>query len=480
MSAPERALPFLTLTEAAEAIASREVSSLEVVRACIERIERLDPELHFFIWWEPEEALAAARAADARLAAGSAVGPLHGVPLAHKDMFYVAGKRSTCGSELRRSFRPTYTSTVMERLAGAGAINLGGLAMVEFAMGPHGYNAHLEQCRNPWNLEYIPCGSSSGSGVAVGARAVYGALGSDTGGSIRCPAAVAGVVGICPTYSRVSRYGAMPMSTSLECVGPLARTVRDCARMLRVIAGADGRDTSASDEPVPDWESTLGEDLRGVRVGVPDGYFYDGVADEIRATLAASLDVLRALGAEVVDVKVPPSIYEVAELHPVVMKAEGAANHSRWMRDRGAEYSDQVRHRLQAGFFIPATDYIQALKARGQLLAEFADAVFTHVDVLHTPLLPMAVPRISETMPSSGPAYLDMVVSLTRNTKIVNYLGLPAMSVPCGFSASGLPIGFQLIARPFAEERLFRVGHAYERATRWHALTPAGLEDRPA
>jgi len=465
-------LPFLTLTEVADAIASKKVSSLEVVRACVERIERLDPKLHFFIWSEPEEALAAARAADARLAAGGPIGLLHGVPLAHKDMFYVAGKRSTCGSKVRRDFRPTYTATVMERLAAAGAVNLGGLAMVEFAMGPHGYNAHLEQCRNPWNPEYIPCGSSSGSGVAVGARAVYGALGSDTGGSIRCPAAVAGVVGICPTYSRVSRYGVMPMSTSLDCVGPLARTVRDCARMLHVIAGPDGLDASASDEPVPDWEATLGDTLRGVRVGVPEGYFYDGVVDEIRTALTASLNVLGTLGADIVHVKVPPSLYEVAELQPVVMKSEGAANHSRWMRERPADYSDQVRNRLQAGFFIPATDYIQAIKVRTQFLAEFVDAVFTRVDVLHAPVLPMPVPRISETMPSSGPAYLDMVVSLTRNTKVVNYLGLPAMSVPCGFSRSGLPIAFQLIGRPFAEGRLFQVGHAYQRATPWHSMTP--------
>jgi aspartyl-tRNA(Asn)/glutamyl-tRNA(Gln) amidotransferase subunit A len=466
-------LPFLTMTEIADAIAARQVSSVEATRACIERIERLDPRLHFFIWSQLDEALAAARAADARQAAGQPLGPLHGVPMAHKDMFYVAGQRSTCGSKVRWDFRPDYTATVMERLDAAGAINLGGLAMVEFALGPHGYNASLEQCRNPWNPEHIPCGSSSGSGVAVGARAVYAALGSDTGGSIRCPAAVAGVVGICPTYSRVSRHGVMPMSTSLDCVGPLARTVRDCARFLRVIAGPDGRDTTASDAPVPDWEAGLGEDLRGVRVGVPEGYFYDGVADEIRAALAASLQVLRSLGAEIVHVKVPPSIHEVAELHPLIAKAEGAANHGRWMRERPRDYSDQVRNRLQAGFFVAATDYIQALKVRGQLLREFTAAVFERVDVLHTPVLPMPVPKISEAMPTSGPAYLDMVVALTRNTKVVNYLGVPALSVPCGFSTSGLPIAFQLIGRPFAEGRLFQVGHAYERATPWHGMHPS-------
>ena len=261
-------LPFLRLTEVADAIAAGKVSSEEVVRACLDRIERLDPRLHFFIWTEPEEALQAARRADARTATGEPLGPLHGVPLAHKDMFYVAGKLSTCGSKIRKDFRPAYTATVIERLEHAGAINLGGLAMVEFAMGPHGYNQHLAQCRNPWNTDHIPCGSSSGSGVAVGARAVYGALGSDTGGSIRCPAAVAGVVGICPTYSRVSRHGMMPMSFSLDCGGPLARTVRDCARILRVIAGADPRDPSCTSDPVPDYEAELNGTIRGVRVGV--------------------------------------------------------------------------------------------------------------------------------------------------------------------------------------------------------------------
>ena len=468
-----QALPFLSLTEVAEAIASRKVSSEEVVEACLARIERLDPLLHFFIWSQPEEARAGARVADARVAAGDPLGPLHGVPLAHKDMFYVAGKLSTCGSKIRKDFRPAYTATIMERLEAAGAINLGGLAMVEFAMGPHGYNAHLAQCRNPWQPDHIPSGSSSGSGVAVGARAVYGALGSDTGGSIRCPAAVSGVVGISPTYGRVSRHGVMPMSFSLDCAGPLARTVRDCARLLAVIAGPDPRDASCRAEPPPDYEAMLRGDLRGVRVGSPTTYFYEGVGEEVRAALADSLAVLRSLGAEIVELPMPPSLHEVAELHPLVMKAEGAANHGTWMRERGADYSDQVRNRLQAGFFIPATDYIQAIKVRGRLLDEFAGSVFTRVDVLHTPLLPMPVPTIAETMPSSGPAYLERVVSLTRNTKVVNYLGLPAMSVPCGFSGSGLPIAFQLIGRPFDEARLFQVGHAYESATPWHRMAPS-------
>lgn len=474
-----RELPFLSLTEAAAAIATREVSSEEVVGACVEQIERLDPILHFFIWKQFDEAIAAAKSADAKVADGEPLGPLHGVPLAHKDMFYMAGKRATCGSKIRREFRPTYTATAMQRLDDAGAINLGGLAMVEFAMGPHGFNQHLEQCRNPWNPEHIPCGSSSGSGVAVAARAVFGSLGSDTGGSIRCPAAVSGVVGLLPTYGRVSRHGMMPMSFSLDSGGPLARTVRDCARLLGVIAGADAHDATCRNVAVPDYEAELNAGMKGVRVGVPSTYFYDGVTPEVRAALEASLRVLQSLGAEIVPLPVPQSVYEVAELHPLVMKAEGAANHGNWMRERSAEYSDQVRNRLQAGFFIPATAYIEALKVRSQLLDEFVRDVFGKVDVLHTPVLPMPVPTIAETMPSNGVAYLDMVVALTRNTKVVNYLGLPALSVPCGFDAGELPMAFQLIGRPFDESLLFRVGHAYESATNWPRKVP-NLAQAPA
>lgn len=465
-------LTQMSLTEVASAIATKEASAEEVVRACVAQAERLDPTLHFFIWKQFDEAIAAARQADAKLAKGGALGPLHGVPLAHKDMYYMAGKLATCGSKIRRDFRPTYTATAIQRLDAAGAITLGGLAMVEFAMGPHGYNQHLEQCRNPWNPAHIPSGSSSGSGVSVGAHAVYGSLGSDTGGSVRCPAAVSGVVGLLPTYGRVSRHGMMQMSFSLDQGGPLARTVRDCARLLGVIAGTDAADATSSAEPVPDYETRLDAGIKGLRIGVPSTYFYDGVAPEVKAALDASLKVLASAGAEIVPVRLPQSIYEVAELHPLVMKAEGSANHSNWMRERSAEYSDQVRNRLQAGFFIPATDYIQALKVRAQLLDEFMKEVFGRVDVLHTPMLPMPVPTIEECQPANGVAYLNMVVALTRNTKVVNYYGLPALSVPCGFSASGLPLAFQLIGRPFDELSLLQTGHAYQGATDWHARTP--------
>ncbi|CAI7991775.1 Glutamyl-tRNA(Gln) amidotransferase subunit A [Geodia barretti] len=360
-------------------------------------------------------------------------------------MYYRAGKVSSCGSRIRREFRPATTATVLDRLDAAGAIDLGGLAMVEFAMGPHGFNAHLPRCRNVWDFGRIPCGSSSGSGTAVAGRLVYAALGSDTGGSIRCPAAANGVAGINPTQARVSRFGCMPMSWSLDVMGPLARTVRDCARVLGAIAGADENDATTSAEPVPDYEATLEQSVHGVRIGIPAGYFDEdldpGVAAAIEATHAA----------------------------------EGAANHLPWKRERDAEYSDEVGKRLQAGFFIPATDYINALQYRAHALRVFMDAVFGACDALLAPVLPMPTPTLADTAYRDGPAYLKMVVGLTRNTRVVNYLGLPALSVTCGFTPDGMPTSFQLIGRPFAEAFLFRLGHQYQRETDWHRRWPAAL-----
>jgi aspartyl-tRNA(Asn)/glutamyl-tRNA(Gln) amidotransferase subunit A len=461
----------LSLVELAQAIAQRKMSAREVTKAHLDRIDRLDPHVASFVSVDSEGAMAAADDADAAVARGEKLGPLHGVPLAHKDMFYRSGTSVACGSKVRKDFVPTNTATVLKRLDDAGAISLGSLAMVEFAMGPHGYNANLRQCRNPWALDHVPCGSSSGSGVAVASRFVAGSLGSDTGGSIRCPASACGVVGLLPTYSRVSRHGVMPMSVSLDSIGPLARTAEDCARLMNVIAGRDPADGTSSDVPTPDYEAGLDRPIKGLRIGVPSNYFSEGVSSEVEASLADSLDVLRSQGAIIVEIAMPLSIESVAELHPMVMKAEGAANHHLWMREFPDRYSSEVRQRLQAGFFVPAVDYIQALKLRGGFLREFGDAIFSKVDVLHTPVLPRAAPTITETTTADGPAYLSMVVSLTRNTKIVNYLGLPAISVPCGVTGGGLPISFQLIGRPFSEALLLRIAHTYQKETDWRVRT---------
>ena len=470
----EGEIAAMSLCEAADAVANGTLGATELVDAALARIDRLNPALHAFIRIEHEAARAQAREIDRSRSRGTA-GPLGGVPLAHKDMYYRAGRVSTCGARIRREFRPAATATVLERLDRAGAIDLGGLAMVEFAMGPHGFNAHLPRCRNVWDFERIPCGSSSGSGTAVAGRLVHAALGSDTGGSIRCPAAANGVVGINPTRGRVSRFGTMPMSWSLDVMGPLARTVQDLARVLGAIAGADANDATTSPEPVPDYEATLERSLRGVRIGVPAGYFDEDLDAGVAAVVEATHAVFAGLGAALVPVAMPALLDTVSAIHPLVMKAEGAANHLPWKRGRDADYSDEVGKRLQAGFFIPATDYINALQYRAGALQVFADAVFPACDALLTPVLPMPTPTLADTAYRDGPAYLKMVVGLTRNTRVVNFLGLPALSVTCGFTPDGMPTSFQLIGRPFAEALLFRLGHQYQRETDWHRRVPAAL-----
>ena len=468
-------LAAMSLCEAADAVASGDLSATDLVEAALARIDRLDPALHAFVRLEREDALARAQAMDQGRGRGEGAGPLAGVPMAHKDMYYRAGKVSGCGSRIRREFRPPATATVLERMDRAGAIDLGGLAMVEFAMGPHGFNAHLPRCRNVWDFERIPCGSSSGSGTAVAGRLVHAALGSDTGGSIRCPAAANGVAGINPTQGRVSRFGCMPMSWSLDVVGPLARTVRDCARVLGAIAGADENDATTSPVPVPDYEAAIERSVRGVRIGVPHGYFDEDLDPDVAAAIEATHAVFEGLGATLVPVAMPALLDTVSAIHPLLMKVEGAANHLPWKRARDEDYSDEVGKRLQAGFFIPATDYVNALQYRAHALRVFADDVFGACDALLAPVLPTPTPTLADTAYRDGPAYLRMVVGLTRNTRVVNYLGLPALSVTCGLTACGMPTSFQLIGRPFAEALLFRLGHQYQRETDWHRRWPAAL-----
>ncbi len=468
----ETDLTEMSLVELAGAIAGRKVTAREVTQAHLRRIDAFDDRVASFIRVDHEEALRAADLADGMAARGEPLGPLHGVPLAHKDMFYRAGVTAACGSRVRRDFIQTETATVLDRLDRAGAISLGSLAMVEFASGPHGYNANLRQCRNPWRLDHVPCGSSSGSGVAVAARFVAGSLGSDTGGSIRCPASANGVVGLLPTYSRVSCNGVMPMSFSLDSVGPIARTAADCARLMSVIAGQDALDPTSSAREVPDYEEGIDKPIAGLRIGVPNSYFGEGVSADVEGALSEALDALLSLGSSKADVRIPTSLRDVADLHPLVMKAEAAANHHLWMRHESERYSTEVRHRLQAGYFIPAVDYIQALKLRAALSNAFSASVFATADVLFTPVLPKAAPTIAETTTADGPSYLNMVTSLTRNTKICNFLGLPAISVPCGFTKEGLPISFQLIARPFGEPLLLRIAHAYQKITDWSRKSP--------
>ena len=462
---------LLSLVELADAIAARQISARDAVSAAVARAERLQPVLNCFISLQAEAALESAAAADDALARGAAPGPLHGVPLAHKDMFYRAGHVTTCGSRLRRDFVPDRDSSALARLHRAGAIYLGGLNMAEFATGPTGHNEHWGDCRNPWNPAHISGGSSSGSGASVAARVVFGALGSDTGGSVRLPSACNGVVGLKPTNGLVSRYGIMPLSHTLDTVGPLVRTVRDAARLTGVIAGHDARDPTTSRRPVPDYEAALERGADGLRIGVPTGYFHDMASAEVRALLEQSLDVLRAAGATVVAVPVP-DIERINHLSNVVLSSEAAAIHEAWIAGRPEDYQAQVRSRYEPGLHVPAVKYIQALAARAGLLREFVDSALGNVDALHTPAIPVPIPTRAETDVGAGAGMAEMVAGLSRCTRAANYLGVPGLIVPCGFSANGLPAAFQLMGRPFSEATLFRLGHAYQAATDWHTRAP--------
>ncbi|MCP5152420.1 MAG: amidase [Ectothiorhodospiraceae bacterium] len=461
------ALTHLSLVEAARMVRDGEVSSRELTEACIRRTERLGARLNCYISFDPEGALAQADAADRRRAAGETLGPLHGVPLAHKDMYYREGVVTTCGSRIRRDFRPDRTATVLTRLEAAGALNLGGLNMSEFAFGPTGHNHHFGPARNPWNTAHVTGGSSSGSGSAVAGRLVFGALGSDTGGSIRLPAAMCGLAGIKPTQTRVSRYGVMGLSYSLDTVGPLTRTVRDCARITEVIAGHDPLDPTSSRRPVAGYEAAATDpDIRGTRIGVPANYYYDGVHPEIRSALQASLDVYRSLGAEVVEVTLPDA-EATSVIGGALSGTEAIALHRAWLRDRPDDYGPQVRARLEMTLAYPAGDYLAALQVRPRVIRRFVEAVFSRCDVLHCPILGFPVPTIAETDVADSPEMRKMITDMTRCSRPINYLALPGLSVPAGFSSSGLPLSFQLIGRPFDEASLFRFGAAYEAAAGW-------------
>jgi aspartyl-tRNA(Asn)/glutamyl-tRNA(Gln) amidotransferase subunit A len=466
----------ISLIQAADAVRTGQTTSRELLHACWANLDAVNPLVNAVIWEEREAAEAAAEAADEAVRAGQPLGRLHGVPMAHKDMYYQAGRLSTCGSALRKDFRPTVTATVIERLAAAGAYVFAGLNMAEFAQNPTGHNKTFGDCHNPWNLPYVTGGSSSGSGASVAARFNYMALGSDTGGSIRLPASACGVTGLKPTQTRVSRYGVMPLSFSHDNVGPLARTARDCARVLQVIAGHDPKDPTSSREPVPSYESAMDGDLRGLRVGVPTKVFLDGADEPVVAAMEAALRVLTERGAVVSRFGLP-LMDAVAAYGGIVSRVEAAPIHAEWMRSDPQAYGAHISARMYPGYAIPAAYYVEALSRRGPILKAFADAVFSEVDVLVTPTIRTCLPTLEETDIDRGPPGTEhKFMALSANTRPFNYLGLPAISVPCGFDPNGCPIGLQIAGRPFAEGRVLKVAGAYQLDTKWHWARPPILD----
>ena len=466
-------LALLSVTEAADAFAKGEATAEAMVGACLARIDAFDGEVNSVVRLDREEALAAAAAQDKARAAGAALGPLAGVPMMHKDMYYRAGRVSTCGSAIRRDFVPSATATVLRRLDAAGAIDMGTLNMAEFAQNPTGHNAHHGDCHNPWNLPYCTGGSSSGSGAGVAARFFAAALGSDTGGSIRLPASICGVTGIKGTQTRVPRTGVMPLSFSMDNVGPLTRTARDAARIMGVISGKDPLDPTSAPEAVPDYEAALTGDLRGLSVAVPREWFFESADPIVVATFEAALEVLKSRGATVTRVSCP-SLRAIGTYVAVVSRVEAATIHANWMREHPGDYAVHLSGRLYGGYAIPGTYYLEALSRRGPLLRQFCAEAFAGHHIVATPTLRMRVPTLAETDIDADPqANWARHMAVSANTRPFNYLGLPTVSIPCGFDDRGLPVGMQITARPFAEARALMVADAFQRETDWHARVPA-------
>jgi aspartyl-tRNA(Asn)/glutamyl-tRNA(Gln) amidotransferase subunit A len=466
----------MTMAEAAHAIADRKISSLELTQAAIARARELQPRFNAFVRIDEEEAIAAARACDEELARGSLRGPLHGVPLAHKDMFYRQGRISTCGSKLRENWIADTTATVLRKLDAAGAIQIGTLNMTEFAYGPTGQNAWLGDARNPWNTDHITGGSSSGSAIVNAARIAFGALGSDTAGSVRMPASLCGVTGMKTTYGLVSRAGCMPLSASLDTVGTLTRTVEDNALMLSVIAGHDPADPVSATGEIGRYnqaaEAGKTSSLKGLRIGVPKGYFDQHLDAQVAALLSEAAAVYRDLGADVTEVTMP-DLDAVNAAGVLLAWGDVMSIHGQHMRERSADFTDQTRGRIEMSLAVGAQDYIDAQRYRGRALREFVANVFSKCDALLAPVLSFAVPQLAEVDVSGGPAMMRILDEITRLMRPVNVLGLPALAVPCGFTKGGLPCGMQLIGRPFAESLLYRLGAAYQRTTDWHQRLPS-------
>ena len=466
----EANLVYASIAELGALFKRKAVSPVEVTRAVLDRIEALDKDLNAYITVLREPALRAARQAERAIRAGRTLGPLHGVPISLKDLFATRGIRTTNGSKITADHVPDRDSTVAARLAAAGAILLGKVNMHEFAFGPTGVNPHYGTARNPWDRGRVTGGSSSGSGAAVAAGLCHGSMGTDTGGSVRIPAALCGIVGLKPTYGRVSRAGVTTLSWSLDHPGPMTRTVRDAALMLQAIAGYDPADPAASPAKVPSYTRGLGADLKGLRVGLPTDFFRDLVDPEVEAAVQAAAKLMQGLGAKVVEVSLPHFQYAAA-IALVILTAEATAYHAPYLRSRPADYGADIRERLRLGHFLTATQYLNAQRARTSLLDD-TRAAFGAVQAILSPAAPIAAPRIDEFTIQWPTRREDARSALPRFTRPWNLTGLPTISVPCGFTSGGLPIGLQIAGKPFDEPTVLRIAHAYEQATAWHTRRP--------
>jgi len=480
----------LTLAEIARGLADKKFSAEELTRTLLARIAQLDPQLNSFITVTPEHAIAQAQAADVRRAKGES-GALLGVPLAHKDLFCTQGIRTSCGSRMLDNFAAPYDATVVAKLNAAGAVTLGKLNMDEFAMGSANENSHYGAVKNPWNLAHVPGGSSGGSAAAVAARLLPVATGTDTGGSIRQPAAFTNLTGIKPTYGRVSRWGMIAYASSLDQAGVLARNAEDCALLLQGMAGFDPQDSTSIDQPVPDYSATLGDSLQGLRIGVPKEYFGAGLDPRIAERVQASIQALERLGAVIKHISLPNMQQAIAAYY-VIAPAEASSNLSRfdgvrfgyrcenpkdltdlYKRSRAEGFGAEVQRRIMVGAYALSAGYydayyLQAQKIRRLIKNDFM-AAFEDVDMILSPTTPNPAWKLGAKNADPVAAYLEDIYTITANLA-----GLPGLSMPAGF-VDGLPVGVQLLAPYFQEGRLLNVAHQYQQVTDWHTRAPEGF-----
>lgn len=474
----------MNIRELHNALKSRRISSVEATSAMLERIASVEPRIGSFITVTGEQALVEAETADRRIASGN-MELLTGIPLAIKDIFLTEGIRTTCGSKILSNFIPPYSATSWTKLRDRGAVLLGKLNQDEFAMGSSNESSAFGPCRNPWDTDRIPGGSSGGSAAAIAARQATATLGTDTGGSIRQPASHCGCVGLKPTYGRVSRYGVIAYASSLDQVGPLTRDVADCAVMLEAIAGYDSRDSTSVDTPVPDYPAVLTGGVKGMKIGLPKEYFIHGLDPDVQKAMDAAIETFRRLGAEFVDVSLPHTDFAVATYY-LIATAEASSNLARYdgvrfghraeevsglldmyTRSRSEGFGAEVKRRIMLGTYALSSGYydayyVKAQKVRTLIMNDFFRA-FDDVDIMLTPVAPTPAFKIGEKVDEPLQMYLSDIFTIP-----VNLAGTCAMSLPAGFSESGLPIGLQLIGKPFGEENILKAGHAFEQATEWH------------
>ena len=460
-----------SVSELSELIARREVSPVEVVGALLDRIAAVNDKVNAIATLQAETAMAEARAAEADIVNGRLRGPLHGIPIAHKDLYWTRGLRTTAGSRLKENFSPEVDATMVARYRQAGTILLGKLNTQEFAYGPTNEHSVFGACLNPWDVRCYAGGSSGGSAAALALDMLPAATGTDTGGSIRIPAACCGVSGLKPTYGRLSRYGIFPLCWTMDHPGPMARSVRDIAMLLQPVAGHDPNDDTTSTRPVPDYAAALDGRVAGLKIGIPGPYFFDRAQPDVEAAVMLAIETLSGLGAEVQSIDIP-DVEHSAAAAAIIYYAEATAYHDDDLARNGGLYTDRVRRFIEFGNFILARDYLQAQRFR-TLLGRRLAAALRRVDFILTPTLPITATPIGDPVVTIRGREQPVYLALLRNTEPFNLAGLPALSVPCGFGANGMPVGLQIVGRPFDEAGVLRLGDAFQRATDWHLRRPA-------